>query len=324
MALRIVSNMSRPLSGSSRKGGRDGTRSERTPPGWSETGSFRALGFHFGGLRAFRLLGEDVEHGTASHEQVIEIEVRKRDERAGQHEGIEGELGHVRITRNVAVFRMIAPAPPQSSQADKGAHEGSYVEPKPQETMLTEDFEVHAMCIEGFVKARAVVNGPNVLVPQRSEPRSREWAAHRDVPSRLERLQTPHRGHVSGLHGLLLLDRAEAVPEALGCQWSGYDPYHEHGGGEPHPPRRAPHDDEEHEGQPQVGAAGEREDDREDGAREGDLEDALEPGPLLVAREVEEDRKDHAEGGPDVVGVREEAHVGTEDPVALGRCFCIP
>src|SRR5262245_5832808 len=132
IALRTVSNMSRPLSGSSRKGGRGGVRSERAPPlGWSETGGLRALGFRLGGLRALRLLGEDEEHGTARHEQVIEIEVCKGDERTGQHERIEGKLGHVRITRDVAVFRMIAPAPPQSSQADEGAHEGSDVQPEP-------------------------------------------------------------------------------------------------------------------------------------------------------------------------------------------------
>src|SRR5215470_17198006 len=85
-ALPTVSNMSRPLSGSSRKCGRNGTRSERAPPGWSETGGFRALGVRLGGLRALRLLGEDVEHGTARYEQVVEIEICEGDERTGQHE----------------------------------------------------------------------------------------------------------------------------------------------------------------------------------------------------------------------------------------------
>src|SRR5215472_5271828 len=110
-ALRIVSNMSRPLSGSSGKCGGGGERGARAPPGGSEAGGFCALGFRLGGLRALRLLGEDVEHGTASHEQVVEIEVCEGDEGTGQHERVEGKLGHVRIPRDVAVFRMIAPAP---------------------------------------------------------------------------------------------------------------------------------------------------------------------------------------------------------------------
>src|SRR5262252_4376308 len=86
IALRTVSNMSRPLSGSRRKCGRGGARSERAPPpGWSETGGVRALGFRLGGLRALRLLGEDVEHGTAGQEQVVEIVICKGDEGARQH-----------------------------------------------------------------------------------------------------------------------------------------------------------------------------------------------------------------------------------------------
>src|SRR5215510_5407679 len=96
-ALRIVSNMSGPLSGSSRKGGRGRARGERAPPGRSEAGGFRPLGFRLGGLRALGLLGEDVEHGPAGQEQVVEIEVREGDEGAGQHEGIEGELSHVGV-----------------------------------------------------------------------------------------------------------------------------------------------------------------------------------------------------------------------------------
>src|SRR5215470_3629543 len=96
-ALRIVSNMSRPLSGSSRKRGRGRARGERAPPGRTETGGLRTLGVRLGGLRPLGLLGEDVEHGGAGQEQVVEIEIREGNEGAGQHEGIEGELGHVGV-----------------------------------------------------------------------------------------------------------------------------------------------------------------------------------------------------------------------------------
>src|SRR5215510_5242761 len=132
---------------------------------------------------------------------------------------------------------MIAPAPPQSFKADEGAHEDSDVQPEAEKAMLTEDFEIHAVCVEGLVIVRAVVDGPDVLVPQGPEPCARERTAPRDVPGRLERLQTPHRGHITRLRGLLLLDRPEAVPEALGREGGGYDSRHEHGSGEPQPPR---------------------------------------------------------------------------------------
>src|SRR5215813_2577874 len=95
--------------------------------------------------------------------------------------------------------------------------------------MLTEDFEIHAVCVESLVIVRAVVDGPDVLVPQGPKPCAREGTAPRDVPGRLERLQTPHCGHVTRLRGLLLLDRPEAVPEALGREGGGDDSRHEHG-----------------------------------------------------------------------------------------------
>src|SRR5215470_7072824 len=97
MALRIVSNMPRPLSGSSRKCGRNGTRSERAPPGWSETGGFRALGVRLGGLRALRLLGEDVEHGSRRREQEKEIKHGIWNERPGDKERIQRELCHLGV-----------------------------------------------------------------------------------------------------------------------------------------------------------------------------------------------------------------------------------
>src|SRR5215470_4082451 len=97
MALRIVSNMSRPLSGSRRKCGRDGPRSERAPPGWSETGGFRALSFRLGGLRSLRLLGQAEEHGGGRHEHEIEIKERTRYEREANNERIQRELCHLGV-----------------------------------------------------------------------------------------------------------------------------------------------------------------------------------------------------------------------------------
>src|SRR5215831_8296487 len=100
---------------------------------------------------------------------------------------------------------MVAPAPPQSAQADQRAHEGSDVEPETQEPVLPEDFEVHAVGVEGLVVARTEVDGPDVLVPHGPEAFTREGAVYRDVPGRLERLQAPHRGHVPRLLRFLLL-----------------------------------------------------------------------------------------------------------------------
>src|SRR5215470_18752266 len=95
-ALRIVSNMSRPRSGSSRKCGGGRARSEGAPPlGRSEAGSFRTLGFHLGGLRTLGLLREDVEHGGGRHEQEIQIEHGKGNECAGDKERIQRELCHL-------------------------------------------------------------------------------------------------------------------------------------------------------------------------------------------------------------------------------------
>src|SRR5215468_12730536 len=97
-ALRIVSNMSRPLSGSSGKCGGGRARGEGAPPlGWGEAGSFRTLGFHLGGLRTLGLLGEDIEHGAGRREQKIQIEHGKGNERAGDKERIQRELCHLGV-----------------------------------------------------------------------------------------------------------------------------------------------------------------------------------------------------------------------------------
>src|SRR5262245_10956270 len=175
------------------------------------------------------------------------MEIRVGSEGAGQQEGIEGELGHVGVARDVAVLRMVAPPSPQSPQADQRAYEGSDVEPEPQEAVLTEDLEVHAVRIEGLVEARAVVDSPDVLVPQGPEPRPREGAAHGYVPGRLERLQAPHRGHVPRLCRLLLADGAESIPETLGRERRGNDAEHENSCRESHAPGGTPNDDEKHE-----------------------------------------------------------------------------
>src|SRR5262244_982126 len=82
--LRIVSNMSRPLSGSRRKCSGDRARGEGAPPGWGETGGFRALSF----LRALRFLREHPEHGGGRYEKEIEIEHGKGNERAADKERI--------------------------------------------------------------------------------------------------------------------------------------------------------------------------------------------------------------------------------------------
>src|SRR4030095_12689988 len=205
---------------------------------------------------------------------------------------------------------MVAPALPKFPERQERADEGADVEAEAKQTMLTENLEVDAVRVKGLVVARSEIDGPDILVPERPEPGAREGATHRYVPRRLEGLQPSYRGQVPRFDRLLFGDGAETIPESLGRE-----------GVEEHAPRGAPNYYEENHGQPKEGAPREREDDRDDRKAEGKLEDPLEPWSFLLAGEIEEDREDPTQSGADAIGIREEAHVGTEDPFSRSTAF---
>src|SRR5262249_40012419 len=150
---------------------------------------------------------------------------------------------HLGIAREVTVFRMVAPAPPDPSQRQERADDRTEVETEPEKTVLLEELEVQAVSVRGRKVVRAVVEQPEISIVESSKAGPLEGMLESDTPCRLPGLDPRCGRPIARLGGVLLRDGVEPIPETLGSQRGADQSDNNNDRGKTQAPRRSPDKD---------------------------------------------------------------------------------